>query len=196
VVGLILVALAAVGTARLLDEAGRTVEVYAAAVDLAPGARPAAGDLRAVPVRLDAPTAQRYVVVGAASGVEGLGVLRRGVAAGELIPASALAVDAQRDTRLVPVPVDAERARTLVRGAAVDVYITPRSSSGNEGPTARLLQGAVIRTIDRGDTRFGGGAAVVAVVLEVPADAVAALVSGTRRGDVDLVAVDPSMGLA
>lgn len=190
IVGLVLVAVAVIATVRLLEQAGRTVEVYAAVDDLAAGVRPTTDDLRAVPVRLTPDTAARYLAVDAAT-VE-FGVLQRDVAAGELVPAAALGSASEGDSRLVPVPLDADRARALARGDAVDVYATPRAGNADAGPTVRLLQQAVVHTVDRGDTRFGGGAASVSVVLSVPAESVAALVAGARRGDIDLVAANPA----
>jgi hypothetical protein len=77
----------------------------------------------------------------------------------------------------------------LARGDRIDVLVTPRADAGRSGPTITVLEGAAVQQLGTDDRRFGAAGDFVAVVVLVPRAAVEQVISGTRRGDVDIVRV-------
>ena len=122
-VGVLLVLVSVVAGAVVVDRADHTVPVYAAVRVLTPGTTLALDDLRVVGVRLEGVT-ERYL--SAAQSPAAGQVLLRTVAAGELVPRSALGARDQVDLRPVSVPVAAEVADPLVAGVLVDVWVAAR----------------------------------------------------------------------
>jgi hypothetical protein len=180
VVGVLLVLLSVAGGTRLVTSLDDTTPVYAAARDLLPGQPVRDGDLVAVQVRLG-DAAARYVDGTAA--VAGSTHLLRPVAAGELVPASALGTAREALDKTVSVPVDAVAARSLVQGSVVDVWVSRRDPDAvGEAylDPQLLLAGAVLDRVPAESSGLGAGLGRTAVQVVVPAD---------RVGDV-IAAVD------
>ncbi len=179
--GLGLLAASAVAGALILSPDGDAVSVWRATRDLSVGAVPA--DLEAVEV---AGTAAGHY---ARPGETLTGVLRWPVAAGELLPLSALSEPTSGPTRQVTVPVDPLHApMSLQPGDRVDVWSTPRADASVPAePEPRLvLAAASVASVSEESLGIGGE---LGVVLAVPADEVAGVVGATRAAVLDLVAV-------
>jgi len=198
--GVLLVATSVVAGSRVLAGADRTELVWSAARDLASGIRLTAADVEVRAVRLDAAGANYLPAVGAGPTGD---LLTRPVSAGDLLPAAAVVPGAVADDRRqVTVAVSSlHYPPALGRGQLVDVYVTagptaasgPVVGAGAQAATPTLvLAGALVVDVWDGGSGFGGPSASVGVVLSVPGDQVAALVSGMRAGQVDLAGVpDP-----
>jgi hypothetical protein len=199
--GIVLVMTSVAAGSRVMANADRSEQVWAASHDLAAGIRLMAADLQVRAVRLDA-AQPNYLLAGETDPVGR--VLTRAVSAGDLLPAAAVTPGpaAADPNRQVTVPVNAfHYPPGLARGRLVDVYVTPStSSSTGSDPTAGagasgpelLVAGALVVDVSDGGSGFGGPSASVGVVLSVPADEVADLVGGIRAGTVDLVQVPGS----
>jgi len=186
IIGLLLILVSVAVGARLFATADRTTSVWAAARDLDVGAVLRDGDLVRRQVRLLDVTDKYLAADTAPVGY----TLTRAVGDGELVPSAAVrGPGAAGERRLVTVTVPRDRLPAqLSAGSRVDVYVTPKARSGEEPPPAELAVSAASVT-SVGDTRRGLGSATsqVGVVLAVPPDQVAALINGSRHGDVDLV---------
>jgi hypothetical protein len=194
-VGLVLGS-AALG-AQLFTAADHTVPTWAAGNDLPAGGPLAEQDLVEVPVRLEAAT-NPYLTGPVPEGY----VLVRPVAAGELVPASAVAPAASVDepTRLVAVAVPgAATPASIARGDRVDVWEVPDTRDGAPTDAALLAPGVQVAATDTADGGFAGSAGDRSVVLAVTAagrspaefDAVVArLVAASAAGRVVLT-LDP-----
>ena len=183
--GVVLVLASVVVGTRVVATAEQTRPVWAAARDLPAGVTVRADDVVPAQVRLDG-SAARYLDAGAP--VVGRS-LQRAVAAGELLPASAVGDDGRlQPAHLLSVPVQSGHLPPgLDRGDVVDVYVTADEASSSR----RVLSDAQVLDV----TDAGGGlrdpSADVTVVLDVPDGAVPDLVAAVRSGDVDLVGVVP-----
>ena len=181
VVGALLVLLSIAGGTRLVASLDDTTPVYAAAHDLLPGQPVREGDLVPVDVRLG-DTAVRYV--------DGTSPLQQGthlvrpVAAGELVPATALGTARQALDKTVSVPVDAVAARSLVQGSVVDVWVSTRDDEGvgesYRDPTL-LLPAAVLDQVPAESGGLGSGLGRTAVQVVVPADRVGDLIAAVDQ---------------
>lgn len=166
----------------LLSRGEDTVTVWRVTRDLAPGAAPTS--LERVSVNRD--------VAGPGYARPGdvlTGRLRWPVEAGGLLPLAAIDPDPPTDTREVTVPVDPLHAPVAMQsGDLVDVWSMPRPDTASAGGAepALVLPAAVVTSVAADAIGIGGE---IAVVLEVPAPVVAAVVAATRSGVVDLVAV-------
>lgn len=175
--GLALVIVSMLVGARLLAVDDDTVLVLRASRDLAVGAplegltfvrvsRAAAGGLY-----LDGPAPE--------------GVLRWPVAAGELVPRSAVAIAPAAQSRLVTIPVEPLHAPPgLQAGDLVDVWSSPRES--DPGQPVLVLPGITVSSVSIDDMGMGGE---IGVVLDIPVERVPAVVLAARSGVIDLVAV-------
>ena len=98
------------------------------------------------------------------------------------------------ELRWVTLPVSIHRMPAdLTRGEQVDVYLVPRSTSGE--PTKRpelILAKATVADVDDGDSNFGGASLELGVALAVPPEDVAPLVDAEARGTITLVRVPAS----
>jgi len=187
-VGLLLVLVSVAAGARIVSTAGHLTPVYAAAHDLVPGEQLTSTDLAIVRVRLDG-GGSRYLAAGSAAPVGY--VLTRVVSAHELLPASALSPSsALADSRMVTVPVQAGHLPAdLGRGDLVDVYVTPKAATGRTVPAPTLVLAKVAVESREGGSRTFGGQSALAVVLDVDAADVEAMVHAVESGAIDLVRV-------
>ncbi len=136
--------------------------VYAAARVLTPGTTIGADDVQVVSVRLES-SGSRYLSAGAA--LQPGQVVLRTVAAGELVPRSAVGPRDQVDLRPVSVPIDADAAQPLTPGVLVDVWVADRDADGGSssyGEPKRLAEGAEVSgtSTNRGTLGSSTGASV------------------------------------
>jgi hypothetical protein len=188
VLGLLLLMSAVVVGARVFAAADRYSTVYLARHALVPGEQLRAGDVTVGRVRFDG-QAGEYVRSGA---VPTGYLVTRPIAAGELIPRSALSASAMAValSRLVTVPVATGHLPVdLARGDEVDVYVTTKASAGGVNPPSLVLPAAVVDTVEAGGGLSADDASTV--VLVVPIRRVAAVVNAVESGDLDLVRVPP-----
>lgn len=193
VLGVLLVLVSVVVGARVLSSADRSQLVWSTTRDLAAGSSVAAEDLRPVQVRLF-DSAGGYV---AAGGAPPTGfVLDRPLAAGELLPGSALVRPGDDvDLRLVTVPVlPGHYPPSLSKGQRVDVWATTDGTAapaeGAPAPGSRLvLAGLTVEQSPDAGGALGGAGAERAVVLVLAPGDVEALVTAMSQGRLDLVRV-------
>ncbi len=179
--GVALLVVSTVAGARLLSAGQDTVTVWRTTRDLAAGSAPL--DLIAVAVPSGI-VGQRYARPGDVLD----GVLRWPVAAGELLSATAIEPPTSFPTRRVTVSVDPRHAPPgIMPGDVVDVWTTPpdAATASAELPE-QALSDVTVAAVAADDLGLSGE---IGIVLEVPAGEVGVLVSATRGGAVDLVAV-------
>ncbi len=129
-VGLLIVATSVLVGARMLARADESVSVWTARRDLVAGAPVGSADLVATQVRfLDVADEERYL--SAAEPPPQDAVLTRDVAAGELLPRSALG--AEQDSGLLTVPLALPALAVppdVDAGARVDVWVQVETATG------------------------------------------------------------------
>ena len=147
-IGVVLVTGSVVVGARVLAGADDMTPVWSAADDLVAGQTLTADDLVATPVRFgDDVDRERYLATGA--DLPATLTLTRPLAAGELVPASALGEESTESTVTVSIAVPAEHVPTdVVRGSRVDVWVIAgqglAGQGGRRAPAAELVLGDVV----------------------------------------------------
>lgn len=195
VLGVLLVLGSVLFGARVVSAADVTVPVWAATADLGPGTVLTAGDLVAVPVRLDA-VARSYLAT--STHPEGR-VLGRAVQAGELLPRAALQVPT--GTVQLALPVRAGYVPPgLTRGQMVDVYAVTDPAAGapaaGAGSVTRVVSVAPVQAVSgRGDGVLSAATTTVQVVVSLAAED-AARVLGLIGGRGLVVVVRDAGGVA
>jgi hypothetical protein len=160
-VGVLLVLTSVTLGSLVVAHADDRVPMYAARVELVPGQRVSADDLRRVDVQLG--SEQRRYLSAAGPLAQDRYVLRP-VQAGELVPVTA--VGGRDDVALQPLTlgVDPGSAAALQVGSRVDVYVNPvdpdatGSQGGFRGPEL-ALEGVSVSSLPRSEDAFGSGAA-------------------------------------
>jgi hypothetical protein len=180
-VGVLLVLVSVVAGALVVDRADRTVPVYAAARVLTPGTAVTQDDLTVVSVRLEG-AGDRYL--SAATDLAAGQVVLRTVAAGELVPRSALGARDQVDLRPVSVPVAAEVADPLGPGVLVDVWVAARDPARGSTAFAAPRQVAVGAEVSGRSTRRGalGSSTAASVQLLLTAALVPQVIEAVDNG--------------
>jgi len=197
-VGVVVVALSVALGSWAVSSASRTVAVYAAGTPLTPGTAVGAAELRTVEVRLGAQT-DRYLLV--EDGLPDEAVVLRTVAAGELVPATALGAATDLAVRAVAVPVTSGLSERIVAGADVDLWHVPEAAAAPspnaaqdvpDGPGAvpeMLVGGVTVAQVDEGEgTLVVGGPTTVHLLVEVD-DLPAVLAAVAGEGTLALVPV-------
>lgn len=182
VVGVLLVLLAVVLGAKAVSAAGHTVPLYVAAHALVPGQQVRTRDLRSTQVRLDGAD-ERYLSAASAPR-PGMYVLRS-VAAGELVPRSALGSAQQIDTRTVSVPVDAAGAAMLSPGSVVEVWVDARSGSSLSAQyqhPRRVLSNATVARVPEQSGALGIATTSSSVQIAVPHSQVQQIIAAVDAG--------------
>ncbi len=191
-VGVVIVAVCMLLGARLLASADDTVAVWSVGVDRAAGTALQAGDLQRVDLRFTTPAlAQRYLP--ADHELPPDMVLTREVAAGELLPRSAVSSGAPEQVAELPIALASDAVPVTLRsGELVDVWVTPQTESGTAPRAVRILHQVRVVAVPRTGGAFGPSS-TRQVVVGVPeeddgvlASALAQLATGTpvlvRRG--------------
>lgn len=197
VLGLLIVLAAVAAVVTLVSLADRRVAVYVASEALLPGDRVDAADLVERRVALDG-AEDRYLTPGS---LDGIGVVvTHPVAAGDLVPRSALgSSDGVRATALV-LDLATEPSAVVAPGALVDVWgvrgegdsSDPAEPSAAPVPIVVASEATVVRVL-ASDSLVASGVARVEVL--VPRARVARLVEAIARGDV-LVVVPAALPVA
>jgi hypothetical protein len=137
VAGVVLVAVCVLIGARLFAAADDTVAVWSLRHDVPAGARLGTTDLSVTHVHLAGAVADHYVP--ATTDLAAGSTAAHDLVAGELLPRSA--VDEGSGPALVEVPLSVapdDLPASVVRGAVVDVWVTPKVSGGADRVRARL----------------------------------------------------------
>lgn len=144
-IGVGLVTLSVLGVVGVVSVADTSVQVYAARSTLSPGDRIDAGDLVSRSVRLGA-TSSLYLSEHEVPR-DGL-VVTKAVAAGELVPASAVGNAAGLRVASIVVTVHGQLAQSIVAGAVVDLWSARETDNRAFGPPSVLVSSAtVVRVI-------------------------------------------------
>lgn len=144
IVGVVIVAVCVLLGARVLAGADDSVAVWGLRHDVVAGASLGPGDLVPVRVHFAGGGAERYLT--AASGPAPHGTAAHDLAAGELLPRSAVAAD--DGPALVEVPLSVapdDLPASVRRGAVVDVWVTPKvAAAGDDRARAHLALDDVV----------------------------------------------------
>lgn len=203
-IGVGLVVVSVLGVVGLVSAANASVDVFAARSSLAPGERVHAADLMATSVRVGR-TAQLYLKV---SDVPAAGVIiTRAVAAGELVPQSAVGSEAGVELTSVVVSVNAALASSVVSGSRVDLWSADQTSASDTGggadagdggagsfapPTVLVSSAIVVRLIDQTQLVESSGSSIE---LLVPKADTASVLDAIANGAVlSIVPVDLPLG--
>lgn len=161
-IGLALVLASIAGVVAIVSGTDRTVQILAADGALAPGDRIDADDLRAQAVRLDGLDGL-YLAPGDIP-VGGV-VVTRPVAAGELVPASA--VGSPQGLRLAAVVLDVQGAlaASVQPASSVDIWAARPLGGGAFGPPVAIVTGAGVVRLVESDSIVSGGTVAVEVLV-------------------------------
>lgn len=185
VAGVVLVLVCVLLGARIVAAADESVDVWAAASDLAAGTTLSAEDLTVVAVRLfDATPAY----LDADADLVGR-VLDRPVSAGELVPGSALRAPSDRVSVALPVAAAAV-PNGLHRGQLVDVYASGQDTQGGAVATRLVLAAAPVQAVDGGQGSFSSSSGTRQVVVSVDSAVAGALLSAIAGRDLALAVLD------
>jgi hypothetical protein len=194
--GILLVLVAVVAGARVFASADRFDRLYVAAHPLVPGEHLAAADLTTGQVRLDGQGAADYLAAGAAPPVGY--VVQRYVGAGELLPLKAIApASTAGPDRLVTLPVQPGHLPPDVGpGTLVDLYLTPKTASGDTTAAPRLVARDLPVQGRQGGASALAGTTVLSLVVAVPTAQVAPVVRAVESGALDVVMVPAAQAAA
>lgn len=173
VLGVVLVAAAVVAGARVVSAADETVPVWAAAEPIPAGAEVTSEALERRDVRFpDAATAAAYV---SARGALAPGTtVDRPVAAGDLLPRSAVASGTRPSLVEVPLSVGADDLPATVRqGSVVDVWVAPdpgrQAGQAADAPAVRVLPAVEVVAVPGAEDALAPSQ-TRQVIVGVPAD--------------------------
>ena len=155
-IGAVLVVAAVLATYLLISAANATTRVWASAAPLVPGQVLAAEDLKVAEVNL-AEVGDKYL--SADAGIPDDSSVRAVVAAGELLPASALAPISELDGRIVAIDVSGSVPTVVDTGSLVDVWAQP-SAKGLDDDSVdpeQIVESAPVSNIAREVGSFGVG---------------------------------------
>jgi hypothetical protein len=161
-IGVALVLASVLGVLWIVSTADHTVSVYSASAELSPGQRIHASDLVVQSVRLGG-VGDKYLT---RSDVPDAGlVVTRSVAAGELVPVSAVGAAAGVDIASVVVNVRGQLPQSVVSGTVVDLWSARATEQGAFGPPSVLVASAtVVRVVEPDGFVAGGGQSVELLV--------------------------------
>lgn len=178
-IGIVLIAASVAGTVLVVAHADTTVAVLAARDTLIVGDTVAADDLVETRVRIDQAEAH-YLTPGDLPGA-GL-VVTRTVAAGELVPATAVGASSGVDVTSVVVGVGGALSAAIEAGDTVDVWAAAESDAGDFGAPAVIVPGATVAGIISDDGLVVDNGAT-SVELLVPRARVARLLEAIANED-------------
>lgn len=195
-IGLALVVLSVIGVVGLVSSANASVDVLAARTALTPGQHVTAGDL--VPTSVRAGSIQKLYLQ--QRDVPGVGiVVTRAIAAGELVPTSAVGSGAGAGLTSVVVSVNGVLATSIDSGARVDLWSAAQVDTATSGagsfaaPTVLVSSAIVVRIIDqKALVTTGTGSSVE---LLVPKSSTASVLDAIANGGaLSVVPVDLPLG--
>jgi len=163
--GLALLITALLAGTLIAKEANRTVYVWAATGELAPGNTITVNDLRQAPVLLPE-SAKNYISVNAQ--LIGAQLTRR-VGSGELIPVSAVTIESEKlIQRAVPLAIEpTDLPSDLGRGELIDLYAIPNSS-----PKSILEPQLISASVTVAEVSVKNNSGKTLVVINLPASIV------------------------
>lgn len=178
--GIVLILVSVSGVWLVVAAARQTTPILVASRTLVPGHEVTAGDLRVVDVALGA-ASRSYLSAG--DDVAGR-VATRTVAAGELVPADALAEDASTGMTRVVVRSTTVVPDSVVSGTTVEVWAAPPAQAGTTpAPPRIVVADAVVASVAEDGGVMGAGASRVELVIP---HAAAADVLAAVAADADL----------
>ncbi|MEJ1156446.1 SAF domain-containing protein [Microbacterium marmarense] len=159
--GIVLIVASIAGVWLVVATARQTSPAYAATRAIVPGEAIAPGDLRVVEVALgqlgDSYVAPDDLAEGA--------VATRTIAAGELLPASAVADPVTVSTTSVVIRTSADVPASIDEGATVELWAAPLLERGTYDTPRILVADAVVAAVTRDDSAIGGGSAALELVI-------------------------------
>lgn len=190
-IGLALVVASVGGVYAIVASTDQTTAVYAARAALAVGDRIDASDLVATRVRLGA--SGEFYVTPDRLPHDGL-VVTRTVAAGELVPASAVGTKAGTLVTSIVVDLQGKLAAAIEPGSVVDVWSARQTEHGAFGPPAVLVgQASIVRIVEPSGFIAADGGQSVEIL--VPKGTVAAVLESIANGDaIAVVPVNSVLG--
>ncbi|TFD01885.1 hypothetical protein E3T28_06360 [Cryobacterium sinapicolor] len=184
-IGLVLVVVAVGGVYLIVSAADRTTAVFTARSALAVGDRVEASDLVPTQVRLGG-TGDLYVTPDRLP--DGGLIVTRTIAAGELVPASAVGRATGTEVTSVVVELTSALAANIGPGSVVDVWSARKTDQSTFGPPTVLVdRAAVVRLVEPTGLVAGGG--IRSLEILVPKGSVAAVLESIANRDA--VAVVP-----
>ena len=190
-IGLALVVASVVGVYAIVASTDQTTAVYAARSSLAVGDRIDASDLIATDVRLGV-AGEMYVTPDRLPD-DGL-VVTRTVAAGELVPVSAVGTRAGATVTSVVVDLQSKLAAAIEPSSVVDVWSARQGENAQFGPPAVLVgQASVVRIVESTGLITADGGQSLEIL--VPKGKVAAVLEAIANGDsIAVVPVNTALG--
>jgi hypothetical protein len=167
-IGLVLVIVSVIGVDALVNAANASVSVLAARSTLTPGERVHASDLVPTSVRVGR-TASLYLE---ASDVPSAGlIVTRAIAAGELVPHTAVGSEVGEFLTSVVVSVPNALASSIVPGSRVDLWSAAPASASDDGtatggagsyaaPTVLVSSAIVVRLVDQKNLVASNGSSI------------------------------------
>ena len=189
IIGVVIVIATALAGFALVSAADNTTSVYTAAKSLSPGHVIKDSDLVLTDVKLGKSSSAYLDAKGLTQGA----VVTKAVAAGELVPLSAVGTAKQVATTNVVVQLDLPLSLDAVVGSNVDVWASMAAGQGIFGPPAVIISGAQIAHITEA-TGLAASTGGVRVEIVVPQSKVAALLESQANGDA--ISLVPSRGKA
>ncbi|WP_232818933.1 SAF domain-containing protein [Homoserinimonas sp. OAct 916] len=146
IVGVVLVAVSIAGVSLIVTLADRTIPIYAARIDLAAGEVVTADKLVVADVQLGSRSAS-YVQPGDLD--RGQAVAVRPIAAGDLVPTSALGAQMGVQMTSVVVTLAGQASAAVDTGAVVDVWAaSSRDRARFDTPTVLVSEASVVRLFE------------------------------------------------
>ena len=191
VIGLLLVAASVGGVIAIVSAADRSLQVYAAREPLSVGDLITADDVVYLSVRVD--DAETLYLVDGDMPATGL-IVTKPVAAGELVPTSAVGSAAGLRYTALVITVSSRLAGSIQPGSLVDLWASRETDAGGFGPPSVLVSSAtVVRLIE--DDGFVVGETAITVEVLVPKSKVARVLEAIANRDaLSLVPVNLPVG--
>ena len=178
-IGIVLIAASVIGVFAIVAVADASEKVLTARAALAPGDRIDEGDLVVAEVRM--PGATDLYLVPADVPAEGL-LVTKAIAAGELVPASAVGSAAALRLASVVITVNAELPGSIEPGATVDVWAARLEQTNTYGPPSVIVAGATVVQILESNELVSSGNST-SIELLVPRGRIARVLEALANND-------------
>jgi hypothetical protein len=153
-IGTLLVVVSVLGVVAIVSTADATSLVYAARGPLSPGDRVTNSDFVTASVRLES-SENLYLLPGDVPDA-GL-IITKPVAAGELVPASAVGASAGRSLASIVVALNGELPESVESGSAVDLWAAREVDNGEFGAPSVIVSSAIVVRVVESDGLVVGG---------------------------------------
>ncbi|MFS0867907.1 SAF domain-containing protein [Microbacterium sp. 179-B 1A2 NHS] len=186
--GIVLIVVSVAGVWLVVATARQTAPVFAAARTIVPGETVTAEDLQVVDVALG----QAREAYASAASLEPGVVAVRTIAAGELVPRTAIGDPAAATTTTVVIRTTGDVSAAVVAGSVVEVWAAPPGDRGDFGRPRVLVPSATVVSVTRDDAVVSGTQVSLELVV-ARADVAATLAA---LGDGSGLSVVPVAGTA